>query len=166
MTPDPQPGEWAEGDLVDITAFGHRFEQYPAGLAEDLITLEKEGAIYSHFADEEKGPDTDGGWDFGYYRIPLLPPEIYQYVEASLAYQEFQAALAQAADFDEALRAIPNPEIAERVMRYGNYGHTKLDDGTEIDIRGCHASFLPAGHGSAGLWSETRSVPTAPRDGS
>ena len=79
-----------DSQLVDITAFGHRFEDYPAGLAENLITLEKEGAIYAHFADREKGPDEDDNWSFRYYRIPFLPPEIFEYVEASLAYQEFR----------------------------------------------------------------------------
>lgn len=143
VDPDPEPKESAGADLVDISAFGHRFGGYPAGLAEDLITLEKEGALYAHFADE--GPDADGNWDFGYVRISLLPSEIYQFVEASLAYQEFHDALAQGADFDGAIRAISDPEIAERVVRYGDYGRTKLDDGTEIDIRGCHASFYPPG---------------------
>lgn len=129
---------------VTFSAFGHQWIDYPAGLAEDLITLEREGAIYSHFADpgSEK---PDGTATFSYYRIPLLPDETFQYVEASLAYQEFHHATRRGAAFEEALSAISNPEIAARVERYGNYGKTKLKGGGTVDIRGCHASFYPEG---------------------
>jgi hypothetical protein len=122
-------------ELTEATIFGHRFVDLP-GLIEDLITLEKEGAIYSHFWDED-------AQTFRYYRIPFLPPEIYQYVEAHVAKQEFDQAIASGATFEEALRAISNPEIAQRVRSYGNYGRTKLKNGVEIDNRGCAASFYP-----------------------
>jgi REase_DpnII-MboI len=143
-------------DVVTITAFGHRFVDHPAGLAENLITLEREGAIYSHFAD----PATiqpDGTADFRYYRVPLLPAEVFQYVEASIAYQEFHQAVesaeADAGDVGDGypdwleigLAGVSNPEIADRVRRYGNYGRSKMRNGDEVDIRGCHASFYPDG---------------------
>jgi hypothetical protein len=70
-----------------------------------------------------------------------LPSEIFQYVEAHVAKQEFDDAIDSGASFEEALEAITNPEIAERVRSYGDYGHTKLRDGTTIDNRGCAASF-------------------------
>ncbi len=129
---------------VTFSAFGHEWIDYPAGLAEDLITLEREGAIYSHFANpgSEK---PDGTATFSYYRIPLLPDETFQYVEASLAYQEFHQAIQDEGDFENGLGAISNPEIAERVERYGNYGKSKLKRGGTVDIRGCHASFYPDG---------------------
>jgi len=84
--------------------FGHRIVDLPGNI-EDLITLEKEGAIYSHFWDE-------GSKTFRYYRIPFLPGEIYQYVKAHVARQEFADALEQGAEFEEALASISNPEIA------------------------------------------------------
>lgn len=115
--------------------FGHRFVDLPGNI-EDLITLEKEGAIYSHFWNEDEKT-------FGYYRIPFLPAEIYQFVEAHVAKQEFDSALKAGASFEEALAKIANQDIAQRVRCYGNYGHSRLRDGNEDDIRGCAASFYP-----------------------
>lgn len=120
-------------ELAEATAFGHRFVDLPGNI-EDLITLEKEGAVYSHFWDDAIGT-------FRYYRVPFLPAEIYQYVEAHVAKQQFDKALADGATFDEALQSISNPEIARRVQSYGNYGRSKLRNGREADLRGCAASF-------------------------
>lgn len=124
-----------EPEEVEIWAFGHRFRELP-GLAEDLITLEREAAIYSDFWDDDAGT-------FRFYKIRLLPNEIFQYVEAHVARQKFHEALQQGASFEEALAAIHDAQMAERVRSYGNYGRTKLKDGTVVDIRGCAASFYP-----------------------
>jgi REase_DpnII-MboI len=126
----------SEIEETEAVVFGHRIVDLP-GNVEDLITLEKEGAIYSHFWDE-------GSRSFRYYRIPFLPAEIYQYVEAHVARQEFRDALERGADFEDALESISNPDIAQRVRSYGNYGHSKLRDGREADLRGCAASFFPS----------------------
>jgi hypothetical protein len=131
-----------EFPLVDVFSFGHHFKSIPSSLAEELITLEREGAIYAHFADDVKGPDEDGNWEFRYYRIRLKPAEIVGFVEATLANTKFDAAIARGADFDEALAAIDDPRIAERVREYGEVA---LDDGSITDIRGCPASFYPEG---------------------
>lgn len=131
MSDDIEP-EYAEAEV-----FGHRFRDL-SGLIADLITLEREGAVYSHFWN-------DASQSFLYYRISLLPSEIYQYVEAHLARREFQDASANGSDFAEALQAITNPEIRERVHSWGNYGSAKLKDGTVVDLRGCAASFYPQG---------------------
>lgn len=128
--------------LVDVYSFGHHFKDIPSSLAEELITLEREGAIYSHFADTIKGPDANGNWEFRYYRIRLQPAEIVGYVEAVLAHTRFDAAVASGADFDEALAAIDNAGIAKRVREYGD---VTLEDGSTLDIRGCPASFYPEG---------------------
>lgn len=129
--------EDAGSEWVEVTAFGHTFQDFRGNTA-DLVTLEREGAIYSHFWDEESQA-------FRYYRIRFLPKEIFQYVEAHLTRQQFLNAEASGADFKEALNAISDPEIRERVRSYGDCGHTVLQDGTEADLRGCLASFLPAG---------------------
>jgi hypothetical protein len=146
-----------ERAYVTVTAFGHRFDDYPAGLAEELISLEQEGAIYKHFGVEPVRPDDPGGgWTFRYYRVALTPPEIFGYVEASIAYKEFGRradelavegrAFASKDEWLEAcLDGVIDPELADRVRRYGNYGRTRLKDGTVADIRGCHASFYPQG---------------------
>ena len=75
----PDGYEWVEG-----VAFGHRFKEL-RGNVEDLVILEREGAIYSHFWDEESQA-------FRYYRIKFLPKEIFEYVEAHIARQEFLVA--------------------------------------------------------------------------
>jgi len=133
-----------EPEFVTFSAFGHLFENYPSGLAENLITLEREGAIYSHFLVPGSEKE-DGSADFAYYRIPFLPNEIYQYVEASLAYDQYQKAREAGASFDEALGRINDLDIVERVRRYGDFGHTEMKNGATLDIRGCHASFYPEG---------------------
>lgn len=124
-----------DDDFIEIEAFGHCFLAL-RGNAEDLITLEKEGAIYSHFWDE-------ASQTFRYYRIRFLPIEIFQYVEAHIAQQQFYDAKADGASFSEALEAIQNSAIRQRVVSYGNYGQTVLKNGDIVDIRGCAASFYP-----------------------
>lgn len=131
-----------ELDLVDLSAFGYPFKQYPSGLAEDLVSLEREGAIYSNFVNTAKGPDEDGRWEFNYYRIKLQPTEIFQYVEASIAHQKYLEQVDRGLTFDEALDAMGDPIIAKRVR---DYGITTMDDGTIEEFRGCFASFLPEG---------------------
>jgi hypothetical protein len=81
-------------DSVSLTAFGHQFIDLVPEFAENLITLEREGAIYSYFAiDGTEQPD--GTVEFAYYRIPCEPLEIVQYVEATIAYQQFHETLAR-----------------------------------------------------------------------
>jgi len=122
-----------ENMLVEIIAFGHKFRLLP-GLAEDLITLEREGVIYSEFCSEESN-------EFNYYKIRLLPGEIYRIVEAHVAKQKFDDVIDNGGSFEEALEAIDNVDIVQRINSYGNYGKTKTKDGNTIDIRGCIASF-------------------------
>ena len=40
-------------EFIDIKAFGHEFKELLPGHASDLITLEKEGAIYVKHFDEK-----------------------------------------------------------------------------------------------------------------
>jgi len=122
-------------EFVDIEAFGHKFKGLLPGHAEDLITLEKEGALYvEHFDKESK--------KFNYYRIKFLPKEIVEYVEAQVAQQEFFEGMEKFnGDFDKALGNITNKKIAERVRTYES---CVIKDGKEIkvDHRGNFASFM------------------------
>lgn len=71
--------------------FGYKFKDYDA-LINDLVTLAKEGCIYAHFYDEiSKG--------FKYYKIKFTPVEIFKYVEAHIARNEFNEALDKGATF-------------------------------------------------------------------
>ena len=124
--------ETEEPQDIEVEAFGHRFRTLP-GLAEDLITLEREGAVYAHFWDEDSQV-------FKYYKISLLPKEVVEYVESHVEKQRFDDALDAGARFDEALQSIVSLEIRKRVVSYGDEGRTELRDGTVADLRGCAAS--------------------------
>jgi REase_DpnII-MboI len=119
--------------LVDVEAFGHKFENVVSGIANDLVTLEKEGAIYTHLFNHEIG-------QYQYCRIPLLPAETFQYVEGALGQQQFDRAMEKDATFEEALAAITNSKVRELVRAYRPFG----GEPAEADIRGCFASFLPS----------------------
>jgi hypothetical protein len=98
-----------EPERVTIEAFGHTFRDLLVGIAEDLRMLEREGAIYANFVDPSSG-DEDVT-TFTRYRIQLTPAEIFEYVEAHLAQQEFYEALNRADDFAAAVLAISDENI-------------------------------------------------------
>jgi hypothetical protein len=128
--------EEIEPSRVDVEVFGHRLRGVLPGNAEDLITLEKEGALYSHFWTD----DVDA---FRYFRVPLLPHEIVQFVEGAVGSSEFETARLAGATLDEALNAISNRRVRELVRTYP-VGVFRTEHGdVEADIRGCFASFLP-----------------------
>lgn len=126
----------SERDLEykEAIVFGHKFIDLPGNI-DDLLTLEREGCVYSHF------------WDaisrtFKYYKISFTPSEIFQYVEAQIAKMQFDNAIDKGHSFKEAIDFIENRDIAKRVESYGNYGRSNLKDGTTDDLRGCLASFM------------------------
>jgi len=125
---------------VSIEAFGKTFKNMMPGNAEDLRTLEKDGVIYSEFADH----DEDGEFldTFTRYRIRLTPKEIFEYVEASIAEQQFIKTMRETNDFTAAVLAIEGEKYRRRVTEYGGYGNGRLKDGSIYDNRGCSASFL------------------------
>lgn len=120
-------------ETVDIEVFGHKFKNLFPDNAEDLITLEKEGALYvDHYDKSTK--------KFNHYRVAFLPKEIVEYVEAHVAEQEFDEGLKKFnGDFSKALGNITNKKIAERVQAYKK---VKTKDGRTDDLRGSLASFL------------------------
>jgi hypothetical protein len=129
--------EYDEPPTVTITAFGYTFEDMLIDNAQDVKTLESEGAIYSEFADrDDNGKFMDS---FTRYRIQLTPREIVEYVEASKAQQEFIKAHKLTEDFTAAVMAISESRFRERVVSYGKYGKGHARGAP--DIRGCIASF-------------------------
>lgn len=117
---------------VTIHAFGHDFTDLDPKHASELITLEKEGAIYTEFYDEKID-------NFFSYKINFLPNEIFEYVEAFLAQQEFHDGFKKyPGNFYKALSNVSNKKIVERVKNYPPFEH----NGKMIDIKGCFASFL------------------------
>ena len=130
----------SDSEFVEITAFGHKFVVHPAH-AEDLITLEREGAIYSHFYDQSLDTLRDTP---RFYKIRLLPSEIYQFVEGHIAKQQYDAAIRAGYTFEKALEAIQDKSIADRVRKYRYLHQDKLDQyNVVVDVRGCIASFWP-----------------------
>lgn len=126
-------------ERITITAFGKTFKVLPEH-AENLRSLEDEGAVYHEFADR----DSEGNFlgTFSRCRIAFTPVEIYEYVEAHVAHQQFNAAYQETRDFTGAVLAVQDEKYRKRVASYHQYGNGKTKDGTTIDIRGCFASFL------------------------
>jgi hypothetical protein len=129
-----------EPPKVTITAFQSTFENILPGHAQDLKTLESEGAVYHEFADR----DDDGNFlgTFTRYRIKFTPAETVEYVQAHLASQQFAKAYRQTHDFTAAVMAIAEPRFRERVVSYNGYGKSHIAGGGTIDNRGCLASFV------------------------
>ncbi|PSL56802.1 hypothetical protein B0I31_103559 [Saccharothrix carnea] len=127
-------------DEVSIEAFGHLFKNILPEFAENLRALETEGAIYADFADYDSSGKHIG--TFSRYRIKFTPAEIFEFVEAHLAHQEFAEALTLTGDFTAAVLAISKEKYRRRVTEYSNYGNGRLATGKIVDIRGCFASFV------------------------
>lgn len=120
---------------VDIEAFGYKFTNLYPGLASDLVTLEKEGAIYVQHYD--KSIDK-----FNHYKVKLLPKEIVEYVQAYVAQEEFHEGLKKYKDFDKALDNVSNKKIVERVKSYDEFTERKMGEKLPVSLKGCFASFL------------------------
>jgi hypothetical protein len=129
-----------EPEYVTVTAFQYTFEDILPDIAQDLKTLEDEGAIYSEFGDHD-GEDKFLG-TFTRYRIKLTPSELVDFVQSTIAAQEFQKTYKRTEDLTAAILAIREPRFRDRVTSYGNYGKSKTKSGDVVDIRGCHASFI------------------------
>jgi hypothetical protein len=111
--------------------------------ARDLLSLEHEEAIYANFADTTSVREEQERYQFSYFRIAFTTNEVVQYFLASLAHEQYLHAIERGGGFDEALAEVADKTIATRVRDY--LGYVPLPDGTEEDIRGCFASFLPYG---------------------
>jgi len=121
-------------EYVTVRAFGREFKWLTPGNAEDLRSLEREGALYEELFANETAERTN------LYRLKLLPKEIVRYVDGLKAQQEyFEAFEKYQGDKDKALAAVTDREIANEVELWKN---SKLRDETEADLRGCQASFL------------------------
>src|ERR1700680_4591961 len=86
-----------EPEFVSITALGYQFEHLLTGNAQNLKTLESEGAIYEEFADR----DEDGNFlgTFTRYRVKFRPAEIVEYFQAHIAEQQFIKEYERTKDF-------------------------------------------------------------------
>lgn len=93
--------------------FNHEFNYLNLSFIEDLYTLEREGAIYAEIYTVETE-------SFELCRILLNPTEIYGFVEASIAYDEFDKNLRINKDPNKALDKISNSVIKARVIDYNN----------------------------------------------
>jgi hypothetical protein len=101
--------------------FGRSFNNIDEPFIEDLKTLEEQGCIYDPFYDE----DVDG---FSLYRIELTPAEIFQFVEAMYAYEEFRGFTRQGYSPAEALEEISSGKIKERVRKYNEWADEEDPD--------------------------------------
>ena len=113
-------------------AFGRRFSASVLDWKDELLTLEREGALYEHWIldDENGGP--------GIYRVQLQPDEIYGYVSALVAWDEFLDGGLDAVS-DRELAASAESNAAER--RKYNEGWEGL---CAADFMGQHVEALGA----------------------
>ncbi|TDD63532.1 hypothetical protein E1293_43085 [Actinomadura darangshiensis] len=127
------------GTLVTIEAFGRTFENILPGAAQDLRTLEKEGAIYVDDNDlDEEGNIARNGSRF---RVKLSPSEIFEYVEASIVQQEYVRLLDRGLGHTEAIKRLFSPKYRNRLLEYDEF-LAKEDPELAADMRGCFASFI------------------------
>jgi hypothetical protein len=95
--------------------FGRSFNNIESEqLLTDLETLENQGCIYNPLYDD----DID---DFSLYRIELTPAEIFRFVEAMYAYEEFSGFTRQGYSPAEALDSISSEKIRSRVEEYNKW---------------------------------------------
>jgi hypothetical protein len=105
---------WIDGKVpknTTVVAFGHAFEDIEESEAKDLLSLEREGVLYAAFWDE-------ASQTFPRYRIKMMPAEIYEYVEATVADHEFLALLEKVGDEEVALEVFPKKKYVERLRSY------------------------------------------------
>src|SRR5215471_11433052 len=106
--------------------FGHDFEVLDDSHIEDLLQLEREGAIYTdHWFDNLN--------DFRHIRIKLTPDEIQEYVRSMWAFELFLRAGCPPKALD--VPGIP-PDVVARADSYSMY---MKDDETEITPWHCAA---------------------------
>jgi hypothetical protein len=123
-----------DSEDVSITAFGHFFQHLNSEHAAELRSLQDEGLIYSYFADYN--PDGAFAGKFTRYCIRFKPLEIFEFVEAHVARQQYIARLLETDDFDEAVSAIADPKYRARVRSHAQR--------IGPDNIGCYASFVSA----------------------
>jgi hypothetical protein len=141
-----------------MRVFGYEFEHLDDAHIEDLLSLEREGAIYTdHWI--------DGLEDFRHVRIPFTNEEISEYIRSMRALDLF---LGSGAEWAREVAGIPN-DIALRADEYCG----KLKDGTNLGppwhcaagFMGPHLESLVCGasrhevleeHGIAGFLSTIR----------
>ena len=111
--------------------FNRRFPNLEPHFLDDLRTLEEEGAIYAQFWQEDDNESR-------FCRIRLTAAEIVEYVEASCAYDEFEALCRKNGDPDIALMKLANHRIRKRVQDYNDW---TISIGQE-DTLFCFAAFI------------------------
>jgi len=88
--------------------FNRQFNHIGTELLQDLNTLETEGVVYGY-----KWQAQDTG--FVYTRLRLTPAEIVDYIDAAIAYEEFERHYQATRDPSVALSRISNSKIQRRV---------------------------------------------------
>ena len=111
--------------------FDREFRHLDAAFLQDLQTLENEGAVYTQLWQEDSE-------DFRFCRIVFTPAEIVNYVDASLAYDEFESLYKEQGDPDLALAHLTDTRIRNQVEEYNRRA---ISIG-QSDTAFCFAAFL------------------------
>ncbi len=107
-----------------VKLFSREFQHLEASFLQDLQTLEEEGAIHAQLG--------------GYCRIQLTPAEIVNYVEACVAYDEFEGLYERYGDPRFALEQLTNARMRNRVREYNEWTVSIGQNDTMF----CFAAFL------------------------
>ena len=111
--------------------FGRSFNNIESDqLLLDLKTLENQGCIYHRLYDDE----IDG---FNLYRLEFTPAEIFRFVEAMYAFEEFSGFTRQGYAPEKALTEISSEKIQDRVREYNQWAENE----DVSDQKYCPAAF-------------------------
>jgi hypothetical protein len=111
--------------------FNREFKYLDSAYLQDLQTLRSEGAIYAQFWQDDIS-------DLRFCRIRFTPEEIVAYLDATVAFDEFQGFNEQVGDPSIALAMISDKQIKKRVEQYNEW---TVSIGQE-DTVFCYGAFL------------------------
>lgn len=114
-----------------MNILSREFNHLDSESLQDLHDLEREGAIFAQFWQEDDQ-------DFRFCRIRLTYREIVDFLDASVAYDEFLGFQETIKNSSSALKRISNHTIQHRVLEYNEWA-TKIG---QKDTRYCYAAFL------------------------
>jgi len=114
-----------------VEYFGRNFNHLQQAHLDELRTLERDGAVYTQFWNE----DLD---KFAFCRIQFEPDEIVDYVDSLYAYDEFLGYVEEGDSYHDALQKISDDRVINAVREY----HEFIEESGSSANRYCPAAFF------------------------
>jgi len=111
--------------------FNHWFTHTNPEFLQDVYTLETEGVLYNNFWSDEQTQSVRT-------RVRLTTPEVVEFVEAAISFDEFNKLLSEFENTRSALNKLTNERIREQVLIYNRWA----EKNGELDLQYCFAAFL------------------------